>query len=78
MAKKKYCFKCGQNKWESEFHNDRSRADGKHVVCKECNKEYARIWRAKKKLGLTGNRNRRVTAQPIRAYILNVQEGVKC
>lgn len=33
----KTCTKCGEAKAEAEFHNDRSRPDGKFAWCKVCN-----------------------------------------
>ena len=36
MIKKKKCSKCKEPKTLDEFHNDRSKADGKTTQCAEC------------------------------------------
>ena len=36
MVEYKFCNKCGMVKDVNEFYNDKSKADGKRTICKEC------------------------------------------
>ena len=38
----KICFKCHETKPLNEFHNDKSKKDGKTLYCKECSKEISK------------------------------------
>ena len=40
----KMCAKCGEEKAETEFHNDKSREDGKHPWCKSCKKVATKLY----------------------------------
>jgi hypothetical protein len=45
IGKEKRCFKCGETKSLEEFHNNKSRKDGKAPACKLCAKQYKKQWR---------------------------------
>lgn len=36
---KKVCYKCNSEKNTSDFTKDKSRADGLHIMCKQCKRE---------------------------------------
>ena len=36
----KFCFKCKQEKLESQFYKDRTKKDGLNAKCKVCQMEY--------------------------------------
>lgn len=40
----KLCYKCGQTKLLSEFHNHKGHKDGKTSTCAECNVKKTKAW----------------------------------
>lgn len=49
MIKKKKCSKCKEPKTLDEFHNDRSKADGKTTQCAECINKRANLAKKEKR-----------------------------
>lgn len=41
----KRCSTCKMEKSLSDFYSDRSRSDGKTRLCKDCTREYNKVWR---------------------------------
>lgn len=41
----KTCQLCGEKKPLLDYHNNKQIPDGKHTICKACNKEKTRAWR---------------------------------
>lgn len=44
LCNMKVCKKCGKNKELTEYYNSKARKDGKQSKCKECCKEYRKVW----------------------------------
>lgn len=42
MEDKKLCYKCKKDKPLSEFHKNKTKSDGVHSCCKQCQREYTR------------------------------------
>lgn len=45
----KRCLDCGETKPLSEFHRNKSRKDGRHMYCAECNRQRARASAARRR-----------------------------
>lgn len=41
----KKCYRCRENKEESDYHRDRTRHDGLSAWCKDCRNDYAAHYR---------------------------------
>ena len=44
MTETKRCFKCGEVKPLEEFRRDRSKKQGRYPRCRECERQYERIY----------------------------------
>ena len=47
MTETKRCTKCGETKPLDEFHRDRSKKQGRRSRCRECERQYERIYHPK-------------------------------
>ena len=45
MIETKLCHRCEETKSVAEFHRDRSKADGRHTLCKTCKEVAQKKWR---------------------------------
>jgi len=45
VTETKRCTKCGETKPLDEFHPDRSKKQGRYPRCRECERQYDRIYR---------------------------------
>ena len=55
MVEYKYCNQCGMVKQPDEFYVDRSKADGRRTICKDCDNKDRMTPFAKLKMMLEGN-----------------------
>jgi hypothetical protein len=76
---KKKCNTCKKEKDLSEFHNSKSKSDGKQANCKQCNNEKARAWQTENYDQFKKHWEKQKTAEALwkrkaRRYNISVEE----